>query len=185
MRQTTNYQLPSWDSDDRILRTDFNDLTEKTDAAIADNAAAITAEAEARATADSALDLRSGTHLIAEKQLIASNSDWSVYFNLNWGEWSSVRVLLHPVLTSGASYSVYLNGNTIASGGDYVTAASQVILLPTFDLSAPVSGLCWTPNNGLVGFCRTELFSGFNSLRYFCRNGTLEPGTVLRIWGSR
>lgn len=35
MRQTTNYQLPSWDSDDRILRTDFNDLTEKTDAAIA------------------------------------------------------------------------------------------------------------------------------------------------------
>ena len=34
MRQTTNYQLPSWDSDDRILRTDFNDLTEKVDTAL-------------------------------------------------------------------------------------------------------------------------------------------------------
>ena len=41
MRQTTNYQLPSWDSDDRILRTDFNDLTEKTDAALADHAAGL------------------------------------------------------------------------------------------------------------------------------------------------
>ena len=52
MRQTTNYQLPSWDSDDRILRTDFNDLTEKTDTALADNAAAIAAEAEARRAGD-------------------------------------------------------------------------------------------------------------------------------------
>lgn len=52
MRQTTNYQLPSWDSDDRILRTDFNDLTEKTDTALADNAAAIAAETEARETGD-------------------------------------------------------------------------------------------------------------------------------------
>ena len=42
MRQTTNYQLPSWDSDDRILRTDFNDLTEKTDTALADHAAELT-----------------------------------------------------------------------------------------------------------------------------------------------
>ena len=31
MRQTSNYQLPSWDSEDRILRTDFNSLTEKVD----------------------------------------------------------------------------------------------------------------------------------------------------------
>lgn len=45
MRQTTNYQLPSWDSNDRIMRTDFNDLTEKTDTALSDQAAAIAEQA--------------------------------------------------------------------------------------------------------------------------------------------
>ena len=55
MRQTTNYQLPSWDSDDRILRTDFNDLTEKTDAALKANASAISSEASTRASAVSSL----------------------------------------------------------------------------------------------------------------------------------
>lgn len=54
MRQTSNYQLPSWDSEDRILRTDFNSLTEKVDAALKANADALTAEASARASADSA-----------------------------------------------------------------------------------------------------------------------------------
>lgn len=53
MKQTTNYQLPSWDSEDRILRTDFNTLTEKVDTALAENADAIAAETEARAAADS------------------------------------------------------------------------------------------------------------------------------------
>ena len=37
MKQTTNYQLPSWDSEDRILRTDFNTLTEKVDTALAEH----------------------------------------------------------------------------------------------------------------------------------------------------
>lgn len=41
MRQTTNYKLPSWDSDDRILRTDFNDLTEKVDSTLKSQADSI------------------------------------------------------------------------------------------------------------------------------------------------
>ena len=52
LRQTTNYQLCQWDGEDRILRTDFNADNAKIDAAIADNAAAIAAEAEARAAGD-------------------------------------------------------------------------------------------------------------------------------------
>lgn len=51
MRQTTNYKLPSWDSDDRILRTDFNDLTDKTDKALNANAQAISDEISARESA--------------------------------------------------------------------------------------------------------------------------------------
>ena len=52
MNQTNNYQLCQWDGEDRILRTDFNADNAKIDAAIADNAAAIAAEAEARAAGD-------------------------------------------------------------------------------------------------------------------------------------
>ena len=55
MRQTTNYKLPSWDSEDRILRTDFNDLTEKVDTALAENADAIAAETEERTNGVAAL----------------------------------------------------------------------------------------------------------------------------------
>lgn len=51
MRQTTNYKLPSWDSEDRILRTDFNDLTEKVDTALAANAKAVSDEIAARESA--------------------------------------------------------------------------------------------------------------------------------------
>ena len=52
MNQTNNYQLCQWDDEDRILRADFNADNAKIDAAIADNAAAIAAEAEARAAGD-------------------------------------------------------------------------------------------------------------------------------------
>ena len=35
MQHTQNYQLPQWEMDDRIMMEDFNDMTEKIDAAIA------------------------------------------------------------------------------------------------------------------------------------------------------
>ena len=35
MNYTQHYQLPTWDEDDRILRTDFNDMTDKLDTALA------------------------------------------------------------------------------------------------------------------------------------------------------
>lgn len=47
MEQTTNYQLPQWEATDRILMEDFNGNNAKIDAAIK-------AEAEARAAADTA-----------------------------------------------------------------------------------------------------------------------------------
>lgn len=47
MEQTTNYQLSQWEGEDRILREDFNADNAKVDAALK-------AEAEARAAADTA-----------------------------------------------------------------------------------------------------------------------------------
>lgn len=55
MNQTTNYQLSQWDEDDRILRTDFNSDNAKIDAALAEQAEAISDETETRAAAVTAL----------------------------------------------------------------------------------------------------------------------------------
>ena len=50
LNQTNNYQLSQWDSDDRILRTDFNADNAKVDAALADQASSVTALAGQLAT---------------------------------------------------------------------------------------------------------------------------------------
>ena len=47
MKRTTNYALPTWEKSDFIQMSDFNDLTQKTDAAL-------------KANADAALALQSG-----------------------------------------------------------------------------------------------------------------------------
>ncbi|MBR3641647.1 MAG: hypothetical protein IKN53_06430, partial [Oscillibacter sp.] len=49
MRQTTEYELPLWDADDRIRRQDFNAASEALDAALAD-------------LRDSALQMRLGSY---------------------------------------------------------------------------------------------------------------------------
>ena len=38
MKRTTNYALPTWEKSDFIQMSDFNDLTQKTDAALKANA---------------------------------------------------------------------------------------------------------------------------------------------------
>ena len=57
MENTTHYHLKKWDPEDRVLRTEFNDNSDKTDAAIAD----------ARAAADNAA-------LAAQKAMGAAQS---------------------------------------------------------------------------------------------------------------
>ncbi len=52
MQRTSNYQLPTWEKSDRIMMEDFNDMTQKIEAAI-DGAKSDAAAAQS--TADSAL----------------------------------------------------------------------------------------------------------------------------------
>ena len=51
MKRTTNYALPTWEKSDFIQMSDFNDLTQKTDAALKANADAIGEKATAAALA--------------------------------------------------------------------------------------------------------------------------------------
>ena len=49
LKRTTNYALPTWEKSDFIQMSDFNDLTQKTDAALKANADAIGEKAAAAA----------------------------------------------------------------------------------------------------------------------------------------
>ena len=50
MKRTTNYALPTWEKSDFIQMSDFNDLTQKTDAALKANADAAGSKADGAAT---------------------------------------------------------------------------------------------------------------------------------------
>lgn len=50
MKRTTNYALPTWEKSDFIQMSDFNDLTQKTDAALKANADAAGGKADGAAT---------------------------------------------------------------------------------------------------------------------------------------
>ncbi len=60
MQKTEHYQLPHWEQDDPIKMDDFNELTQKVDAALksgADTAASgLSAETSARQSADTAIE---------------------------------------------------------------------------------------------------------------------------------
>ena len=64
MKKTDNYSLPQWEKQDFIKMEDFNDLTQKTDAALKANADAtatgLNAETAARSEADAALSKNLG-----------------------------------------------------------------------------------------------------------------------------
>ena len=55
MKRTTNYALPTWEKSDFIQMSDFNDLTQKADAALKANADAAGGKADGAAT-NAALD---------------------------------------------------------------------------------------------------------------------------------
>ena len=57
MKRTTNYALPTWEKSDFIQMSDFNDLTQKTDAALKANADAAGKKATAAALAALAKNL--------------------------------------------------------------------------------------------------------------------------------
>lgn len=96
MRQTTNYKLPSWDSEDRILRTDFNDLTEKVDTALAANAKAVSDEIAARESADTAeTEARTGAVATLTKEL-AKKGNCRIYCTTYTGTGDETRTFTFP-----------------------------------------------------------------------------------------
>lgn len=113
MRQTTNYKLPSWDSDDRILRTDFNDLTDKTDKALNANAQAISGETAARASAIAA-EASARTSAVAElTAAMALKGNCQIYHTSYVGDGTRIRTMTFP----GKPLLVVVQGGTLVCHG--------------------------------------------------------------------
>ncbi len=62
MKRTTNYALPTWEKSDFIQMSDFNDLTQKTDAALKANADAAGSKADAQTVSALAKNLGAAGH---------------------------------------------------------------------------------------------------------------------------
>lgn len=173
LRQTTNYQLPSWDSDDRILRTDFNDLTEKTDAAIA-------AEAEARAANDLLVRLLDYT-----APADTSRIDLSVS-HINFTQYSRIDLLFRA---PNSGTEVYLRVNGAAAGyyypldGDSQPLSSDNQRSYLADIPA-LSGcvatgriqLLWPASGAKIG-CYFNVFAS-NGTNVSSRSGTLFTSSI-------
>ena len=181
MNQTANYQLSQWEASDRILMSDFNDDNAKLDAAIKANVDAITAEAAARAASVTALTEKAGMQLLDTQSVPASTGDWSVELGaVDWSAWSTVRVVCVPVLSADGRYDLSISGQTCATSSK---GACQIHLHPSFRTDLPAAGTCWAPGTVPASFIAGSFQSA--TIRLWCREGTLEPGTPAWIWGFK
>ncbi len=96
MNQTNNYQLSQWDPEDRILRADFNSDNSKVDAALKNNAQAISDEIAARESADTAeTEARTGAVATLTKEL-AKKGNCRIYCTTYTGTGDETRTFTFP-----------------------------------------------------------------------------------------
>ena len=161
--------------------SDFNDDNAKLDAAIKANVDAITAEAAARAASVTALTEKAGMQLLDTQSVPASTGDWSVELGaVDWSAWSTVRVVCVPVLSADGRYDLSISGQTCATSSK---GACQIHLHPSFRTDLPAAGTCWAPGTVPASFIAGSFQSA--TIRLWCREGTLEPGTTAWIWGMK
>lgn len=160
-KQTTNYALPQWEANDLIRRADFNDLTQKLDAALAAETAerkgavsaeatarqnAVSAEAGARQSADAALQTRvamleTKTALQTLKTHTVSSATSSVTLSLSDIAFASYKAVHIELALSGTGYWYPMFNTTALSGFSIVTARRcRITLLPLYDGALTVSG---------------------------------------------
>ena len=144
MKKTDNYSLPQWEKQDFIKMEDFNDLTQKTDAALKAHDTALWEKAAATALAAEA-ENRSAALAALSKNLGAAGHNCRIAFGSYTGtgttgaaspntlqfDFYPVLVLVAPVKPSGSTQnpSIFLRGRDKASsqpegGNDYQLTAA-------------------------------------------------------------
>lgn len=143
MNQTPNYALPSWEATDRILMEDFNDMTEKVDAAIA-----------GRLGRSQLLQTITPEHNASSVRISLES--------MNWNDWEVVLVHAHCTGVSNNTDKLLTCGVCDGRKSAYCSAGSSLlqcppspvllVLLPRHDASRNVlafyvgasSGMGWT-----------------------------------------
>ena len=124
MTYTQHYQLPQWVETDRILMEDFNDMTEKIDAAIFS---------------------RLGPAEVIQQLTITNDTDWGEVIldisDLDWSQWSFLmveyRCTFNPHNTPEGSAILVLDTSS-DGGSDSVTLISRNPAGPTLAILAPL-----------------------------------------------
>ena len=178
LRQTTNYQLCQWDGEDRILRTDFNADNAKIDAAIADNAAAIAAEAEARAAGDFRVKLLDKTTASQQPNVSVnlSSIDFSPYL---WVElYISCPSATEDFVIRFNGIISYQSGSASSGLGYNYTTAYAGLGVRDSDGTASLSARIWTCPGGSLLHCVGEQV-GSGALNYL---HTTCSTTLTQLW---
>lgn len=157
MKQTTNYQLNQWETQDRILREDFNADNFKIEQALK----VLQAEIEAARAAVPIVKLLDYTVPTDTSEVVldVSGIDWSQYAAVTL--YSNARA----ALTSGTSNPYILfdvDGCTYANGQEHALAfsANSSAAIPGF-LRIDMEGLC--PTDTLSAFLLTGKSAHFNN----------------------
>ena len=115
MKRTTNYSLPTWEKSDFIQMSDFNDLTQKTDAALKANADAAGSKADGAAT-NAALAALTGREAIDIDARIAEKAGCSIPEIFAKGGEAAFRALEREVTAACGA----LSGKLLLTGGGVV-----------------------------------------------------------------
>ena len=161
MNQTNNYQLSQWDPEDRILRADFNSDNSKVDAALKNNAQAISDEIAARESADTAeTEARTGAVATLTKEL-AKKGNCRIYCTTYTGNGSDSRTINFPtkpwlvMITTNASLMIAAQGTNEVLG---LTSAGGARLPVTWSSSSmTVTKGEMHPNNSSTKYYVTAL----------------------------
>ena len=156
------------------------DSAERTARQNADNA-----EKAAREAADAALDKRAGMQLIKTFSLSEENR----YFlftmdNVDWSAWSTVHLVMKPVLDSGVKYNCD-GGSPSMNLGGYRSGHFHIVLYPTFDPQIAVIGHYWPKFNGDGYLCGPTLFQNFPGISFSADGGNFQAGTTVTVWGAK
>ena len=138
MKRTTNYALPTWEKSDFIQMSDFNDLTQKTDAALkanADAAASKASSAELNAVQQEVAAAREANCLVKlAGPLVTTAADAAMEFDLSQVDMTRVAALFLTFSASSVSGTMSVSVNNASVGticsNDRSTSAGVAWLFP-------------------------------------------------------
>nr|WP_325195906.1 hypothetical protein [uncultured Oscillibacter sp.] len=184
MQQTSNYQLNQWDAEDRILRENFNNDNAKLDAALKQQADALTEEAAARENLTAEVAEKTSLHLIKSVRLSAPSTRLEVDLSdVDWSQWKAVHIYISTTGTGNFRMALGELSNTeVSLDGNFY---GRLTLLPLYDPELSASGILFSSSAVFVD--TSKKFREMTSFSVYTYNGeySLDAGSALTVKGQQ